>query len=146
MAPIRIWAFFYGSNINLDILKRVGYIPQQVEVATLDGYDIRIDPLANLVRSEAQCVYGILADATHGDLARLYGDYVQGELGVTYLPEAVNCRRMDGSIRPALCYIATPTKTASATNAYLDSIIVPAREFAFPDWYIQRLEQYRVPE
>jgi hypothetical protein len=40
---------------------------------------IRIEPLANLVRSEGQCVWGIVAAATHEQLRRLYAqDWIVG--------------------------------------------------------------------
>lgn len=37
MEQTRIWTFFYGSNINLDVLKKVNYIPRQVNVAMFTG-------------------------------------------------------------------------------------------------------------
>ncbi len=144
MAERTVWTFFYGSNINLEILKRVGYVPERVEVARLHGFDIEIRPLANLVPSEQHLVYGILATGTHDDLDRLYGRYVQNELGALYLPEAVLCETLDGRWIPALCYIAPPTDTPQiAPDDYLDRILKPAREFGFPDWYIDRLERFR---
>ena len=73
MPQVTVWTFFYGSNINLGILKKVDYIPRQVHVARLHGFDIQIRPLANLVRSDQHCVYGILATGTHDELERLYG-------------------------------------------------------------------------
>ena len=138
-----VWTFFYGSNINLEILKRFDYVPERVEVARLPGFDIVIRPLANLVPSEAHCVYGILATGSHDDLERLYGGYVQGELGATYLPEAVLCQTLDGRWVPALCYIAAAADPAPATDEYLDRIILPARKFGFPAWYMERLESFR---
>lgn len=139
-----VWSYFYGSNINLEILKRFDYVPEQVEVARLPGFDIVIRPLANLVPSEAHCVYGILATGTHDDLERLYGRYVQDELGATYLPEAVLCQTLDERWVPALCYIAGAMDSAPATDDYLGRIVKPARDFGFPDWYIERLESFRV--
>ncbi len=56
MEEAKVWVFFYGSNINLDILKKVAIIPEQVEVAKLDGFDIRIRPLENLMRADRHCV------------------------------------------------------------------------------------------
>jgi hypothetical protein len=138
-----VWTFFYGSNINLDILKTVDYVPREVHVARLHGFDIEIRPLANLVRSDRHCVYGILATGTHDDLARLYGRYVRDELGATYLPEAVLCEKLDGALVPALCYIAPATEPALATDEYLARIIEPARRFGFPEWYLERLEAFR---
>jgi hypothetical protein len=31
----------------------------------------------------------------------------------------------------------------AATNDYIDRIVVPAHEYGFPLWYIQRLEAFR---
>ena len=64
MTTAPVWVFFYGSFINLDVLAKVDYVPERSEVARLDGYDIRIRPLANLVPSERDRVYGIVAPAT----------------------------------------------------------------------------------
>jgi hypothetical protein len=138
-----VWTFFYGSNMNLDVLKKVDYIPAQVHVARLHGFDIRIRPLANLVRSDRHCVYGILATGTHDELERLYGRYVRDELGVSYFPEAVLCEKLDGTMVPALCYISSATEPAAAAANYLDRVLAPARDFGFPDWYLKRLEEYR---
>ena len=143
MPQATVWAFFYGSNINLGVLKKVDYIPGEVHVARLPGFDIEICPLANLVRSDRHCVYGILATGAHDELDRLYGRYVQDELGATYLPEAVLCERLDGTLVPALCYISPETESAPATDEYLNRIVEPAREFGFPDWYMKRLEAFR---
>ena len=142
MTEPRVWTFFYGSFINLEVLAAQGLVPERHEVARLAGFDIEIRPLANLVRSERHLVYGILATATHGQLGRLY-DYARDGLGGTYLPEAVLAETLDGTLRPALCYIAPTTKPAPATGDYLDRIVGPARDFGFPAWYIERLERFR---
>jgi len=143
MAQATVWTFFYGSNINLDILKKVDYVPDEIHVVRLHGFDIEIRPLANLMRSDRHCVYGILATGTHDELARLYGRYVHDELGATYLPEAVLCEKLNGALVPALCYIAPRTEPAPATDEYLDRIVEPARQFGFPQWYLDRLESFR---
>ena len=138
-----VWTFFYGSNMDLDVLKAVDYIPQKVEVARLSGYDIVISPLANLVRSSQDCVYGILASGSHDELERLYGRYVHDKLGATYLPYPVSCERRDGSLITALCYLCPSMEPAATNDAYLDKITGPARDFEFPEWYINRLEAFR---
>jgi hypothetical protein len=33
MAEPTVWTFFYGSFINLDVLKVGGYVPERYEVA-----------------------------------------------------------------------------------------------------------------
>jgi hypothetical protein len=139
MAEPRVWTFFYGSFINLDVLAQGGLLPERYEVARLPGFDIRIRPLANLVRSPLHCVYGIVATATHAELARLYAQSWVG----TYLPEAVLVQTLGGDWRPALCYIAPTPEAGPAANDYIDRIVGPARAHGFPAEYVARLESFR---
>jgi cation transport regulator ChaC len=140
----RVWTFFYGSFINLDVLKQVDLSPDRVEVARLSGFDIVIRPLANLLRSEPHCVYGIAATATHAELDRLYA-YAREDLGGVYLPEAVVAESSDGSMRAALCYIAPELADEPPADDYIGRIVTAAQKHGFPQWYIERLESFRVP-
>lgn len=136
MSERSVWVFFYGSFINLDVLADVGIAPDTVHTARLDGFDIRIEPLANLVASEEHSVYGILVKATHRELGDLYG---QDWVGV-YQPEAVVVETSAGGLVPALCYISPRTDTAAPRRDYVERILGPAREYGFPVAYIERLE------
>jgi hypothetical protein len=140
MAEPKVWVFFYGSFINREVLARGGLTPEAVEVARLGGFDIQIETLATLVRSDRHCVYGIICRTTHAELRRLYG---QDWLGDTYLPEAVLVETETGQWVPALCYIAPTRPPAPPADDYLDWITGPAREYAFPGWYLERLESFR---
>lgn len=142
MIDREIWTFFYGSYMNFDVLKEVDLMPERWEVAKLYGFDIRIQPRANLIRSDQHCVYGIIAAATHEELQRLYA-HAQGVLGEVYLPEAVLIETLDGKWLPALCYICPEMQARPAADDYLDRIIKPAKAFGFPQWYIARLESFR---
>ena len=142
MAESRVWVFFYGSYMNFDVLKEVDLVPEQWEVAKVSGFDIVIQPRANLVRSDRRCVYGILATATHAELERLYA-HAKGVLGETYLPEAVLAETLNGKWRPALCYIAPSMEAGPAESDYVERILKSAREFNFPRWYIERLESFQ---
>jgi hypothetical protein len=137
-----VWVFFYGSYINFAVLREVDLVPEQWEVARLPGFDIRIQPRANLVRSEQHCVYGIVATATHAELARLY-THARDVLGEVYLPEAVLVQTLAGLWRPALCYLCPEMTPRPADHAYVERIVGPAGEFGFPEWYIARLESWR---
>lgn len=130
METMSVWTFFYGSYINLAVLKEVDLVPEQYEVARLSGFDIRIQPLANLVRSDQHCVYGIVATATRDELGRLY-QHAEHVLGGVYLPEAVLTEIKCGKLRPALCYIAQSMEPKKAANEYIDRIVAPAKEYAF---------------
>ena len=139
MSDVTVWTFFYGSFINLDVLQKVDYVPEQLEVAKCNGFDIRVEPLATLVPARDSSVYGIVATATHAELARLYSQDWVG----TYLRHAVTVETIDGKSRPALCYIAPVDEPKPPTSDYLDRIIGPAKEYGFPDWYIARIERFR---
>jgi Gamma-glutamyl cyclotransferase, AIG2-like len=139
MTETTVWTFFYGSFMNMEVLRQGGFVPEQYEVAKLNGFDIVIRPLATLVRSDQHCVYGIVASGTHDQLRRLYGQDWVG----TYLPEPVLVETLDGKWRPAFCYIAPASESRPATHEYIDRIIGPAKHYGFPPWYIGRLERFR---
>lgn len=69
MSDPKVVTFFYGSYMNPTVLREVDLIPDRVDVARLPGFDIEIHPLANLIASDQHTVYGILATATHAELA-----------------------------------------------------------------------------
>lgn len=140
---MKVVAFFYGSYINRSVLAEVDLVPDRIEVGCLSGFDIRIGPLANLVRAPDCCVHGILAAATHAELDRLYA-HARDELGGVYRPEAVLVQaRDDGRFVPALCYIAEDLAPGAPADDYLDRIVGPARELGFPEQYVRRLESFR---
>lgn len=142
MREPQIWTFFYGSYMNFEVLGEVNYIPKKWEIARLSGFEILIRPRANLVRSDQHSVYGVLATGTHAELGRLYA-HARDVLGETYLPEAVLTEALDGRLRPALCYICPVMIPTPANNDYVDRIVIPARQYRFPGWYIQHLESFR---
>ena len=139
MSQPLVWAFFYGSFINFEVLKQSGFVPERFEVARLNGFEIRIQPLATVIHSNQHCVYGIVVPATHEDLRRIYSQDWVG----AYLPEEVLVQTLDGKWRPAFCYIAPATEVKPATNEYIDRMVGPAKKYGFPDWYIARIESFR---
>jgi cation transport regulator ChaC len=138
----RVWVFFYGSYMNRSVLEESQLRPTGFEVARLDGFDITIGPLANLVESDEACVYGVLTQATHDELSRLYA-HAREVLGGVYFPEAVLVRTREGTLRPALCYVAPAMARRAADRAYVDRIVKPALELGFPSWYVKKLEGFR---
>jgi hypothetical protein len=139
----RVAVFFYGSYINRDVLRDVGLVPDEIEVAKLSGFEIRIRPLANLDHAPAGIVWGILTRVTHAELERLYA-HARDVLGGVYLPQAVLVETLEQELKPALCYIAPSLEERPATGDYIDRIVGPAMEYGFPVSYIERLESFRV--
>jgi hypothetical protein len=137
----KVVTFFYGSYMNPRVLNEVDLIPDRLDVARLPGFDIEIRPLANLVPSDQHTVYGVLATATHRELARLY-DHARDVLGGAYLPQAVLTYSVSGQAEPALCYVAPRLEAGPASPEYVRRILEPARNYGFPAWYIKRLEAF----
>jgi len=137
----KVWTFWYGSYMNPAVLAESGLHPDAFEVARLDGYDIRIAPRANLVHADGFAVYGVLAEATHEELDRLYA-HARNVLGEVYLPEAVLVRTRDGAWRPALCYIASAMEPRPPDRGYVERILRPARDLGFPSWYVEKIERF----
>ncbi len=102
MAATHVLVFSYGSYMNRAVLAEAGLAPVQWTPASLLGFEIRIAPRANLVRVEGKTVCGVLACATHAELARLYA-HAQSVLGEPYLPEAVRRRSVRRTIRDGAC-------------------------------------------
>ncbi len=142
MTDTLVDVFFYGSYMNPDVLKDANITPRNLEAARLSGFDIVIQPRANLVRSDRHCVYGNLAKLTHPELDRLYA-HAKDVLGETYLPEAVLVETSSGALKPALCYLAPSMDPKPPANDYVERILKGAREYNFPAWYIERLESFR---
>lgn len=137
--PRRVAVFFYGSFIDVGVLAEGGFRPEHITVARLNGFDIVTRPLATLVPSVDQVVYGILTTATHAELAELYGrDWVRA-----YLPEAVLVTTLDGALHPALCYIAPGETAQRPFENYLDRIRDAGRRLEFPQPYLKRLDTLR---
>jgi hypothetical protein len=142
MTEPHVWVFFYGSYMNLRVLKEVAIVPPQWEVARLPGYDIVIAPRANLVRAEQHAAYGIVALTTHSELTRLYA-HAKDVLGEIYLPEAVLVQTLDGKWMPAMTYLCPEMRPGPVEAAYVERIAAPARELGFPAWYLARIERFR---
>ena len=142
MEQRKVWVFFYGSYINMKVLKDIGFEPEEYEVARLDGYDIDINPISNLYVSDKECVYGIVVKATHNDLKLLY-NHAETKLGGLYLPEPVLVSTEEGNWRTALCYIANSIESKQPTEKYINTITESAKEYKFPTWYIQKIEKFK---
>src|SRR5690348_8823589 len=99
MGEPKVRTFFYGSYMNPAVLAGVDIRPERFEVARLDGFDIEIAPRANLLPSPAHSVYGVMAELTHAELARLYA-HARDVLGETYLPHPVLVQSVAGGWWP----------------------------------------------
>jgi hypothetical protein len=139
----KVWVFLYDSYINRDLLNEVDISLDFFDIAKVTGFDIIIQPHANLIASFEKSIFGVLTSLSHTELERLYKDHVQAVLDEVYLPIAVQVQLLDGSFQPALCYIAPRMKGRPPENEYIDLIVHAAREYEFPKSYIKHLESFK---
>jgi hypothetical protein len=135
--------FFYGSYINLNVLKEVDLIPEQWEVVRLAVLTFASHPEQILFAPTSILFTGLSQQQPIKNLKRLYVEYAHGKLGEVYLPEAVLVHTLDGKLKPTMTYICPAMEPRPAENAYVDSIVNPAKSFSFPEWYVRRLESFR---
>lgn len=126
---------------ELDVLRGVDIIPGRWEAARLDGFELRIAPRANLVPSERESAYGIVATTTHAELERLYA-HARDVLGEVYRPEAIVVETTEGSARPALCYLTSDMEPGPAEADYVERILQPASRLGFPDAYLKKIRSF----
>ena len=130
--------------MDREVLRQRGFEPGDLQAARLRGFDIRFAPLATIIPADGHiCVYGVVATATHDELQRLYSEGIVSG----YRPEPVVVETIPGRQLAALVYIARGKTPPPASADYIQHLLGPAREFAFPDWYLEHLEsQWRARE
>lgn len=96
----RIEVFFYGLFMDAELLRSKGAHPENVRIATVPGFELRIGQRATLIRNAGSCAWGMLMQLTHAEIEQLYSEpSVQA-----YRAEAVLVQLSDGSFLPALCF------------------------------------------
>jgi len=143
MSERKIQVFLYGSSINLDVLAKTGLKKRAFAPASLAGFELVIQPVANLADSGDGIVYGILANFTHAEIDQLINSHTSSLTTSLYRPEPVIVRTRGGKIVPAISYMTENLPADIADNAYIDRILKPAKNYGFPNWYLDHIEAFR---
>ncbi len=143
MSARKIQVFLYGAAISLKVLEIAGLPKRAFAPASIMGFDLVIQPVANLAEAGDGIVYGILANFTHSELADLKEYHLSKVTNAEYNVEPVLVTTRGGKIVPAITHISTNLPPAFADNAYIDSIVKAASTYGFPKWYMERIEQFR---
>lgn len=142
----KVQVFFYGSFISLSVLEGAGLKKRAFAPASVHGYELVIQPSANMVEAGDGVVYGILANLTHAELETLYGKHLGTFTEATYQPEAMMVFTRGGKMTPAMVYISHDMKPGFADNDYVDRILKAATSYGFPKWYLERIECFKSAE
>lgn len=113
--------------------------------AKLNGFRLTIRPRVNLMRDERACVYGSVVAIPPEAIANLYARLEVG-FGIKYLPQAVIAEGLDGTLWPALCYIAPFMCDDAPEDSYVQQLAECVRGLGHPEWYAAYIESYRVDE
>jgi hypothetical protein len=128
--------FFYGLFMDQELLHSKGIQPEQVEVAWVDGLELRIGQRAALAPSERGRVYGLVMTLTLRQLDKLYT-----QPGVeAYRPEAVLAHLSGGGTIAAMCYNLPQAPAAAERNPeYAEKLRAVARKVGLPAEYISSI-------
>jgi gamma-glutamylcyclotransferase (GGCT)/AIG2-like uncharacterized protein YtfP len=143
--------FAYGSNMNVEVLKKLGVEPISQQKAQLRGYRLVFNKivdklfgvgLANLDRSVNSLVEGVLYEIKEEDIPKL--DELEG-VPDDYFKMGVSVTGEDGRQIRSFAYLAHPEKVGAGlkpSRQYLQSMLVAATWLSKP--YVEILEHLAV--
>jgi cation transport regulator ChaC len=136
--------FAYGSNMSRRLMRRRAPAAQPAGVARLPGYCFVItrDGYASVEQSIGGSVYGLLWHLTARDRVTL--DAWENVPAGLYRPAMLPVQA-EGRRRPALVYVARPSRPGRAKSGYMEVVIAAAREWEIPESYIQSLQHWLPP-
>jgi gamma-glutamylcyclotransferase len=133
--------FAYGSNMISGPLKNRAPSAEKMGIAELPGWRFAFNKRgrdgsakANLFRSPADKVWGVLFRISRSDLKRL------DELERGYNRKKVQVS-LGNKVTTADTYISTRLTTALPSETYFALVIAGAREHHLPDAYVDRLRR-----
>ena len=143
MSDRKIQVFLYGSAISLSVLETAGLKKRAFAPASISGFDLIIQPTANLVEAGDGVVYGILANFTHDEIDKLQQHHLSSLTNAKYQIEPVLVTTRGGKIVPAITFMCIDLPPAFAENSYVDRIMKAADAYGFPKWYVDRINKFR---
>ncbi len=128
--------FFYGLFMDDELLRSKGLSPQRAELASVDGFALRIGQRAALVPAPGGRVHGVVASLTLSELDRLYSEPSLE----AYRPDAVLAQLAAGGVIAALCYnLPEPPSPAERNPEYAARLRVVAQKVGLPPDYVASL-------
>jgi gamma-glutamylcyclotransferase (GGCT)/AIG2-like uncharacterized protein YtfP len=135
--------FTYGSLMSRTIMECRCRRPVFIGTATTPDHRfwITIDGVATILKVSGSTVYGVLWAVYPDDEAEL--DAYEGVPQKFYTKQRTEVVRRDGQMQSAIVYIATERRKGRPRVGYLETIISAAREFGFPDRYVEELTAWK---
>ncbi len=137
MATDSVRIFFYGSFMDLELLRTLGVVPRAFGTAELKHWNIAFCPLATLVRIEGGSVYGIVAEMSRTEVETLYS---REDLR-HYKPVDIIAETESNKHVPAQCYISQRGMGQKPSVEYLQRVIHAAENLSLPTTYLAMLRR-----
>ena len=129
--------FFYGLFMDEELLRTKGITPLRAQVASVDGFVLRIGQRATLVPAEDGRVHGVVMSLTLAELDRLYSEPSVR----AYEPQAVLVHLAAGGVIAALCYNLSPPPASTERNPeYVTKLRAVAQKVGLPAEYVASLQ------
>ena len=129
--------FFYGLFMDEDLLRARGLDPQDLELASVSGFELRIGQRAALVPEPSGRVYGIVMSLTLSELKRLYDEPSVRE----YKAQAVLAELAGGGVTAALCYnLPQPPPRQERNPEYAVKLRAVGKKVGLPADYLSALQ------
>lgn len=120
-----------------ELLRGKGLTPQRPELASVDGFTLRIGQRATLVPNPGGRVHGVVVSLTLAELDRLYSEPSVQQ----YEPQAVLVNLATGGVVAALCYnLQHPPSPAERNPEYASELRAIARKVGLPPDYVASLQ------
>jgi hypothetical protein len=129
--------FFYGLFMDENLLRAKGLHPRDAELASVDGFALRIGQRAALVATAGSRVHGLVMSVPLDELERLYSEpSVQA-----YQPQALLAELAGGGTIAALCYnLPQPPAATDRNPEYVAKLRAVAEKVGLPPEYIASLQ------
>jgi hypothetical protein len=133
--------FAYGANMHRDIMRRHAPAATPIGAAALADHRfiITTDGYASVAAARTHVVYGVLWRITPRDRVML--DAWENVAAKLYHAAILPIRHAD-EVRPALIYIARPSRHGRPKAGYMELVIAAARAWQLPDDYISSLQRW----
>ena len=125
--------FFYGLFMDPQLLRGKGVHPEDIRLAAVAGFTLRIGARAALVPDSAGSTRGVVMKLSHTDIQRLYSE----PSVAAYKPEPVLVQLRDGRMVAALCFNLPEAPSPDEKNTvYAAKLRVVAERVGLPGDYV----------
>ena len=122
--------------MDQELLRAKGLAPQSADLASVDGFALRIGQRAALVPTPGGRVHGVVVSLTLAELDRLYSEPSVR----AYEPQAVLAYLATGGVIAALCYnLSQPPLPGERNPEYASKLRAVAEKVGLPAHYVESI-------